>query len=37
MYLKDEGRAWMVVVMYEERETILKMKKNDIVIKYNVK
>ena len=28
MYLEDEKREWTVVIVYKERETIKKIKKN---------
>ena len=37
MYLNNRGREWMVVIMCEERETIKKMKKIDILIKCSIK
>ena len=33
MYLEDEGREWIVVVMYKERKTIKKIKKIYILMK----
>ena len=39
MYLKDKKikKKWMLVVMYEERDTFLKIKKNYILIKCSIK
>ena len=37
MYLNNRGREWMVVIMCEERETIKKIKKIDILIKCSIK
>ena len=39
MYLEDEGKEWMVVVVYEEREKKLKKqtRKVNIFMKYSIK
>ena len=37
IYLKDKKKEWMLVVMYEERDTFLKIKKNYILIKCSIK
>ena len=37
MYLKDKKREWTVVVVYEVKERIKKIKKINILIKCSVK
>ena len=37
MYLKDEGKEWMMVVVCEEKKQFKKSRKFDILMKCSVK
>ena len=36
-YFENEGREWMMIVVCEEIETIKKLRKNYILMKYSIK